>query len=102
MGLRIRANGRAYRLMTVAIALCLTCAALFGERWRINIGAQSFHIWHPQTRDDFRLIFWLYICVDTVLPNMILAWMEGDLPNESEESIAPDPPRPQEGSPGKE
>jgi hypothetical protein len=103
MYLRDRANSGAYRLMALATALSLMLAMLLGwKSWEINLTGQSFHIWHPQTGWDFLLIFSLYTSVVTVLPHMVLAWLEGDLLGESEEWTTPDPPRLQAGNSGKE
>jgi hypothetical protein len=103
MHLRNRANSGAYRLMALATTLSLMLAMLLGwKSWEINATGQSFHIWHPQTGWDFLLILSLYTSVVTVVPHMVLAWLEGDLLDESEELTGPHPPRLQEGCPGKE
>ena len=57
------------------------------------MSGRSFHVWHPQTGWDFFLILSLYTSVVTVVPHMVLAWLEGDLLDESEEQTTPDPLR---------
>ena len=95
LSLSNRADRIAYKWMACAAVLSLGL-------WAMTIGSQSFHFWCPRTRNDFWLIFYVYATWSILLPYMTLAWLEGDLLDDSEERTKPDLPRLQEGASGKE